>query len=296
VSRALAHAFSAAVALPLLAASFAACSVGAGNGFVNGDLNVKDCWAGRFDLQPNFFAAVPYQSSQEIRIQNGGDYETFSDGVEILIEDVFAIRPGTGPDAGGEMGVPLRVSLPPSVTAPGVPVVATSDPARIHLALYLQRTCRTQDVALYALDAVTLNANGDCNPLHEDGGEPVVTCPSSSNGIAPSGNAIDGGTQDAGARDGSATDAATPVSAGDAAGTASGPIGHSTITFQSLFDNDESEPRADNRLNQGTFDVYLADPREACAGGIGPPPPCRGHLTGAFKFYFERGRPAQPFP
>ena len=37
-------------------------------------------------------------------------------------------------------------------------------------------------------------------------------------------------------------------------------------------------------------------PREICPGGIGPPPRCRGDLKGSFKFYFERGQPAQPFP
>jgi hypothetical protein len=74
------------------------------------------------------------------------------------------------------------------------------------------------------------------------------------------------------------------------------PVGHSTITFTSLFDGNEDEVAAAPRLNQGTFQVYLADPREACPGGGGPPPPCRGYLQGNFNFYFERGQGAQPFP
>ena len=41
---------------------------------------------------------------------------------------------------------------------------------------------------------------------------------------------------------------------------------------------------------------YLADPRQISPGGLGPPPPCWGHLKGNFHFYFQRGRPAQPFP
>lgn len=70
----------------------------------------------------------------------------------------------------------------------------------------------------------------------------------------------------------------------------------STITFQHLFNGNPEEPDADKRLSEATFDVYLADPREICPGGLGPPPPCRGHIQGSFQFYFQRGRPAQAFP
>lgn len=70
----------------------------------------------------------------------------------------------------------------------------------------------------------------------------------------------------------------------------------STITFAHIFNGDPDEPSAQERLTEATFDVYLVDPRDVCPGGQGAPPRCRGHLTGKFKFYFERGRPAQPFP
>jgi hypothetical protein len=70
----------------------------------------------------------------------------------------------------------------------------------------------------------------------------------------------------------------------------------STITFTHIFNGNPEEPNATERLTEGTFDVYLADPRDVCPGGVGAPPRCRGHLTGSFKFFFERGRPAQPFP
>ena len=275
------HAVAFSIALPIVVTSFAACSLGQGNGSVTGDINVPDCWAGQFNLSPDFFAAVPYRDSLQLRIQNGGDYQTFSDGLSILIDNTKIIRPQSLPDGGttaGELNVDIPVSLPPGVTAPGVPIIATSNPARVHVALYLQRTCRTQDVALYALDSVTLNAANGCDP--GNGGEPIFTCPGqSADGTPPPTSSSDGGTGDAGTT--------APVN---------GSIGHSTINFTSLFDNDVDEARADLRYNAGTFDLYLADPREGCPGGIGPPPPCRGHLTGFFKFYFERGRPAQPFP
>src|SRR5258706_9032791 len=131
------------------------CSLGEGKGSVSGELDIPDCWAGGFDLKPDFFAAVPYRGNQLIlRIQNGGDYEDFSDGLALEIDDVSVVR--------AQLNTPLRVSLSPEVTPPGVPVKAVPDPARVHASLYLQRTCRVQNVALYAVDAVSLNANGKC--------------------------------------------------------------------------------------------------------------------------------------
>ena len=73
-------------------------------------------------------------------------------------------------------------------------------------------------------------------------------------------------------------------------------IGVSTITFQSLFDGNPDEANANLRLTQADFDFYLRIPRDVCSGGLRPPPRCQGHLTGSFKFYFQRGQPAQPFP
>jgi hypothetical protein len=64
----------------------------------------------------------------------------------------------------------------------------------------------------------------------------------------------------------------------------------------SLFTGDVVAADAKERLNEGSFDLYLADPREVCADGSGAPPPCRGHITGNFRFFYQRGRPAQPFP
>jgi hypothetical protein len=68
------------------------------------------------------------------------------------------------------------------------------------------------------------------------------------------------------------------------------------IKFSALFNGNAGESNAEQRHTIGDFDFYLADPRETCPGGLGPPPRCRAHLKGRFDFYFERGRPAQPFP
>jgi hypothetical protein len=239
-----------------------ACSLGEGQGQIHGTLNVPNCWSGRFDLAPDFYAGVPYRDTLELRIQRGGDFETFSDGIVVMIDDVHAIRPDRGP---GKLGQALDVSLPPEVTPPGVPVKPVANPASVHVALYLQRSCRTQNVALFAVDQALLNDDGSCSAL-ADGGQPPDPCTAAN--MTPQGDA----------------------------GSSAGPVGHSTITFNHLFNGVPEETDAAKRLNDGSFDIYLVDPREICPGGLGPPPRCRGHLTGSFHFYFERGRPAQPFP
>jgi len=340
--------------LTLLAVALApACTQGEGTGSVCGSLDVPDCWAGPFNLHPNFFAAVPTQpqDSLQIRIQNGGDYETFSDGVAILIDDAGEIRgdpTSSGVPRPSLLGQTLVVGLPAGVTAPGVPLEPVTNPTIVHASLYLDKTCRIQNDALYAVAAVTLNPDGTC--LSPDGGEPEITCP------GPAIASIDGGTETSlAASDASvaadatlaAADASAATSAGDAslaadaslsvpdanappavvsasAGAAeagasfdsdvaacpadpeavtdgaSGALvqvpGTSTIVFSSLFDGNEDETNAEERLTDAQFDFYFADPREVCPGGVGPPPPCRGHMVGYFRFYFERGQPAQPFP
>ncbi len=282
-SRACAGAVSAAAFVAALAPG---CSLSDGQGDVTGTLNVPECWSGKFELKPDFFAGVPYKKTLQLRIQSGGDYESFSDGISILIDDVPQIRgDGSRPSL---YGVPLAVSLPPGVTPPGVPVPAVASPAGVHLTLYLARSCHTQNVALYALDRVSVNADGSCDAVA--GGTEPRACQA----LQPA--TVDGGAADAASPDATVPEAGAAADAGASASAPAPTIRSSTVTFTSLFDGDPDEDIAAKRLNEGTFDVYLADPRDICPGSLGPPPRCRGHLTGSFKFYFQRGRPAQPFP
>jgi hypothetical protein len=235
-------------------------------------LDVPDCWSGVFQLYPDFFAAIPTNSAAfEIRIQNGIDYETFSDGVLIQVDDAALIRgdplPGGMPRP-GLLNQPLPVSLPVGVTPPGVPLQANPNPPLVHATAYLNRTCRTQNVALYATSCTV------------PGGAPVA-CDVDGSAGAPFDASLD-------------VNAAASVGAGDAGASAA--VGASTITFHRLFDGNVNESEAQQRLTDADFDFYLADPREGSPGGLGPPPPCRGRIKGSFHFYFERGRPAQPFP
>jgi hypothetical protein len=258
----------------MLAAGLApACSQGQGSGTVEGVLNIPDCWVGNFNLHPNFFAALPNTNqigvqattAVQIRIQNGSDYEGFSDGLLISVDDVAAVRPNL-------LGEPLVVSEPASVVPPGDPVPTIPNPPIVHATMYLNKTCATTNDALYALSAVSLGADGTCGnvPPANCGSPAIAGAPEA--GVAPDASAsLDGGTS-------------------------TGPVGESTIIFNSLFDGNSDEPNAAARLTDATFTFYLADPREGCPGGVGPPPPCRGFLTGNFRFYFQRGSPAQPFP
>jgi hypothetical protein len=194
----------------LLAVAFAvqACSLGEGEGEVSSDwLTVANCWRGPFQLNPDFFAAVPYRRTLNIRVQHGGDTEEVSDGIFVLVDDIDAVR--------AQLGQPLRVAQPPSIVPPGQPIVPDPNPAIVHLTLYLQRSCHAQNAVLYATDG--------------------------------------------------------------------------QMIFHDIFDGDPTETNAAEMLTDAEFpDVTVADPRDN--------PPASSRIRGRFKFYFQRGQPAQPFP
>lgn len=77
-----------------------------------------------------------------------------------------------------------------------------------------------------------------------------------------------------------------------------------TITFGSLFSGDRNENNADDRLTDAEFDAVVADPRDAelssdpATGGVKVtyPEEVTSLVHGEFRFFFQRGVPAQPFP
>jgi hypothetical protein len=237
-----------------------ACSKSGGEAGIEGTLNVPNCWTGPFELNADYIAGVPYRQTLQIRMQSGSDVSSFSDGLSILLSDTNAIRPDAAKGFAGRYGEALVVDLPPEVSPAGVPVVAKADPAFVSFALYLQKSCRTQNAAVYAMSQVSIPADGTCDAPAMRGADPTVGC--NPNLEAP-------------------------------AGVGSG---RSLISFTSVFDGVVDEGDPSQRLTKGCFDVYLADPRDVAAGGLGPPPRCLGHLRGTFQFSFERGRPNQPFP
>lgn len=184
------------------------CSLGQGTGEVRTDeLFAHDCWGANekgmvkgapFDLVPDFFAAIPYRSTLQIRVQRGNDLEEVSDGLNVLIDDVEKVReqlPPTSPsgnmvasslscplpDAGvdidncpeGSIGFP--VALPAGVTPPGSPAVPPpdllADPPLVHADLYLHHSCHNQNTVLYAVAGkLCLSAlfDGDPNEASAD--------------------------------------------------------------------------------------------------------------------------------
>jgi len=66
-----------------------------------------------------------------------------------------------------------------------------------------------------------------------------------------------------------------------------------TITFESLYSGDPYEDQADERLTEARFDATFADPRMLV--GTDVPENAQSRVTGYFRFFYQRGQPAQPF-
>jgi hypothetical protein len=61
------------------------------------------------------------------------------------------------------------------------------------------------------------------------------------------------------------------------------------ITFVSLYSGDPNEGEADARLTEARFDAIFADPRNL------QDPNEQSQVQGYFRFFYQRGQPAQPF-
>jgi hypothetical protein len=68
-----------------------------------------------------------------------------------------------------------------------------------------------------------------------------------------------------------------------------------TITFDALFSGNANENSADDRLTEATFEATVVDPRTVQVDGTYPAE-LTSVLSGKFRFFFQRGQPAQPFP
>ncbi len=69
-----------------------------------------------------------------------------------------------------------------------------------------------------------------------------------------------------------------------------------TITFINLFSGNLNETNSDARLTYAQFDdIQFADPRDMLTDYTFSED-VTSHIMGWFKFYFQRGQPAQPFP
>ncbi len=200
-----------------LAISTSACAVlGEGDGQVHSDaLYAADCWNGPFELAPDFFGAVPFRETLHIRIQRGSDLQEVSDGLEVLVNELGSLR-------ANELGKPIEVGLAPQLFKEIAPGLADGPAPRISVALNLQNSCHSQNVALFGL--------------------------------------------------------------------------RGSVTFAALFSGDPNESVGSEKLTDATFDILVADPRDAIPGTVDVPAEKTSRVTGRFKFHFQRGQPGQPFP
>ncbi len=228
-----------------------ACGTSLDRGRLTGEIDAPFCWRGAFNLEPDYFAASPYRRQLNIRMQRGSDAYARSDGLAILVDDIDSVRK--------QLGTALEVGLSPDVTPLNTAPKPVTSPASLHATLYLEHTCKTENVALYALSEVQLGSAGEC-----------VGAAESRTMLTPANRCA-------------ATRAALPR-------------GKSTMTFSSVFNGDTTSRDDAERLSHADMDLYFADPRESCPNSDGPPPPCRGHLRGDFHFLFDRAKPAQAFP
>jgi hypothetical protein len=76
-----------------------------------------------------------------------------------------------------------------------------------------------------------------------------------------------------------------------------------SVRFTKLFSGDLNEEDSDDRLTEGSFTATVVDPRHATPvsdpdgnATYTYPEDMTSEVSGAFKFVFHRGTPAQPFP
>jgi hypothetical protein len=296
--------------LPLLALAVG-CSIGQGTGQVSSDvacgptscsggLFVHDCWGtpidathaqgAPYDLGSDlFFAANPYMSVLQMRIQRGTDLEEVSDGLSVQIDDVTQIRAaiqaaadGGAPDAGGS-------GAGGSGTGGGGAGGADGGSAG------------GGSAGGGSADAGGSGAGGAVAPVSfvtpcNSG----VSAPSASfrvaltSGVHPPGSVVE-----------------PPQWALDSLVHASLYLERSchiqnstlyavdgTMTFRAMFDGDPSETNAADKLIDADFDIQVGDISDAPAGAYAGdvPPGMQSRITGCFRFYYQEGQPAQPFP
>jgi hypothetical protein len=68
-----------------------------------------------------------------------------------------------------------------------------------------------------------------------------------------------------------------------------------TITFSSLFSGDPNESSSKDRLTEATFTASVADPRQLVGADAATAQAATSTVNGYFRFFFQRGQPAQPF-
>lgn len=154
----------------LLVLASSGCAVlGQGEGRVHSDrLLATDCWEGPFELEPDFFAAVPFREQLQIRVQRGSDLQEVSDGLQVLVDDVPGLRTL-------ELGRPIEVGLAPQLLNAIAPGEVQGAAPRVRMTLALQYSCHNQNVSLHALSgSITFRSLFSGDPNEEVGSEKLT--------------------------------------------------------------------------------------------------------------------------
>jgi hypothetical protein len=159
------------------------CSLGKGDGVVHSDrLVAKECWDDAYDLQPDFFAAVPFRETLQIRVQRGNDLQEVSDGLDVLVDDVGLIRDQF-------LDKPLSVRLPVGVVPAGTPVGKSppppvGEPALVHMSLNLERSCHNQNIVLSAIrGTITFHHMFSGDPNEKDASQKLTETATGADGL-----------------------------------------------------------------------------------------------------------------
>jgi hypothetical protein len=247
----------------------ASCAVGSGSGSVKGSLHVPGCGDfGDYDMNADFFGANAYRSQLIISIQHGGGIPEYADSLTITVQDMNDVESRI--EASGGAGATFTIGdCGTTATAGDAGPDSVSD-APISDA--------TPDAGG---DATVADASpvGDAGPtsgacFERPPGSPVNLPPPPVQMVLN-------------LRGLCGTQALNPT--GDLTQIALEATG-GTITFTSILHGDIQSRDTNSKRIEGTFSVHLADPR-----GWGTDQ-ATGDITGNFKFFYQRGGPAQPFP
>jgi hypothetical protein len=250
-------------------------------------------------MQPDFFAANPSQSTLLITVQRGSDIAEFSDSLFVQIYDVptilaaiSAAQAGGGTaDGGGADG---------GVGDGGLADGGASDAG-------------DAGPGDYGLGDAGVVEPSSCEAETPDSGEISLTDPPSCDDIPPpAGKATFRIAVPAGVDiPGSPTTLPPDLQADPPIVAMSLNLEHTChnqnvvlqgvagwVSFNALFDGNPDETQAAAKLTDATFNVEFGDLSDVPLGGYPEdvPPGLRSRVCGAFRFYFELGQPAQPFP
>lgn len=122
------------------------CSVGHGDGEIDGVVAIEGCRReGPYQLRPTVFFAETVERVLKIRIQRGSDIEVMSDGVSVLVEDAALVHDDY-------LGQEIQISDPrvenEQLESSGLP--------RVSMTLFLNESCPAErDRTPVALSAVS---------------------------------------------------------------------------------------------------------------------------------------------